>query len=135
MLQGRVEKHVEGGITDAAEHEEIGQAFFHHRPVPDKLRYGNGEDDGDGEDPAQEGEGHGADVADGQLAGNGVAAPAERGDDEGDIGFGGHADVSLLHGAGKRLRGEWRSCGRAWPPRGEIMREIRALSRKKQNSP
>ena len=86
VLQRGVEKGVEAGVTDDAQPEEIGQVLFDHRPVTDQLRHGNGKDESDRKYPAQICQHHGTDVAKSQFSGDSIAAPAQCGDDQGEVG-------------------------------------------------
>jgi len=102
VLHCRIEHGVEGRVADHAIEEEEGQVFAHHRPVLLQLRQRDGGNQRDGQEPAQEGQHHRADVAERQLACNGIAAPAESCNNEADIGCGlqrGGLPVSVVFGS------------------------------------
>lgn len=85
-MQGGVKKGVEAGVTNDAKPEEIGQVLFHHRPVTDQLRHRNGKDESHRKYPAQICQHHRTDMANGQFSGDSIAAPAQCGNDQGEVG-------------------------------------------------
>jgi hypothetical protein len=92
IVDGGVERRVESDVADQAEKGEKRQVFPDHRPVAAQIGNGDRENDAGREDPSPEGEKHRADVTNGKFARHRIAAPAQRRDDQEQIGFAVHDD-------------------------------------------
>ncbi|MCY1241372.1 hypothetical protein D9M72_542690 [compost metagenome] len=106
VFQRRIEQRVEGGETDRAIGEKLQPVLADLVPVASDLRRHQHQDDDQREDPAQGRQHHRAYVSDRHLAGDGIAAPEERGDAEIEIGPGIH-DAATCAGMGDLLP-RWR---------------------------
>lgn len=116
VFERRVEQVVEAGEAHRAIGHQEGQVGADHLDIAAHLRQGEGEQDRKGHGPAHRCQQHRRDVADGELAGDGIAAPGQRGDRQEQVGA--QDQVSLSGG----LRA-WRGAAR-----GRLCRAVRVKS-------